>query len=337
MAMLLMEGFEGYTTSANGLRRRYTITQSATGTLVAGRLGGYAFSPGSSVQILFMEFGNVASFVFGFAYRVSGVNINTGDIIQFIDGLTEQLVLRCTAGGDLFFDRGATNLDQSSGPALKRNQWHYIEVKAVISNTGSYEIKLDGVTIMSDAGPVDTQGTANSYITRIDTNQNSTTDQQYDDIYFLDLTGLTNNDFLGDVQIQTLYPDADGNRNDMTPLSGLTNYEMVDEGQTPDDDTTYNSGGVVGNDELYSHDALTGTFDTVYAVQVRNLVRKEEAGYRTGATLVRSNTDELEGTPHPVATDYRYYDHIYEVDPQGGGAWTEARVNAAEFGFTVKT
>ncbi len=338
MAMLMMEGFEGYGgTNANAIRRRRVISQSNTGALVTGRLGGFALNPATSVEVLFTEFGDVTSFVFGFAMYVNGISVASGDLIQFMDADSEQLVLRVAQGGVLFLDLAGVNIDKADSQALRIKNWTYIEVKATIDNSvGSYEIRVDGIVVMSDSG-VDTQSTANSFINRVDTQSSSTTDQILDDIYLLDDTGLTNTDFLGDIQIETMYPDVDGNRNDMTPLSGLTNYEMVDDGHTPDDDTTYNSGGVVGDDELYGYAAMTATFDTVYALQVRNLVRKEDSGYRTGATLIRSNVDELEGTPHPVSTDWRYYDQIYEVDPQGGGAWTETRINALEGGFTVKT
>ena len=329
-----MEGFEGYADMAD-VRRRHILTGTGTSTLVAGRLGGQALHLFTNNALFMNGFGTPTTFVLGFACRFSGTSTFNGDLIRVFSLSVEQLVLRIVTGGKLYLDRGTTNIDGGTVPMILQN-WHYIEFKATIDNSvGAYEIKLDGITIMSDSS-VDTQNAAASSIDLVQFHRNSSQSEEYDDIYLLDDQGLNNTDFLGDTQIETIIPDGDGNQNDFAPDSGLTNWEMVDDGDTPDDDSTFNSGGTLDDAELYTMAAMTASFDSVAAIQVRNHLRKEEAGDRQGRALIRSNTDQAEGAAHGMSTDYRYHEHIFETDPQGGGAWTETRINALEAGFTIE-
>ena len=338
MTMLLMEGFEGYADVADVRRGDgRTLIQSGAASLVAGRLnGGQALHMSTNNQCYLTGFGTPTTFVFGFALRFSGTSSFNGDMIRFYSLGSEQLVLRIITGGKIFLDRSTINLDDSAGFSLNLQSWHYLEFKATIDNSvGAYELKVDGVTVMSDTG-VDTQTSANAEIDVIQLVRNSSQSEEYDDMYLLDDQGLDNNDFIGDVEIQTQFPDGDGNQNDFTPDSGLNNWEMVDDGNTPDDDSTFNSSSTLNHAELYTMEAMVGTFDTVFALQVRNHLRKENAGLRTGRALIRSNTDQSEGAIRGISTEYRYFDEIYENDPQGGGAWTETRLNALETGFTIE-
>ena len=335
MAMLIMEGFEGFNDVAD-VRRRHVLIQTGVPTLETGRYGGKALKMSTNNGMYLQSFGNLTTFVIGVAIYMSGTSIASNDVIRTIEGVTECLVVSCYSGGLIYITRGTTFLGVAS-VGFRLNTWHYLELKGVIDNTtGTYEVRLDGVNILSDTGQ-DTQGGTNSYINLIQIHRQSSGQELHDDLYLLDSAGLTNNDFLGDIQIQTVNPDGDGNRNDFTRVGGgLNNYEAVDDGDTPDDDTTYNHSAVLDEDELYTHSALAGTFDTVYAISVRNHVRKENAGDRSIRALIRSNTNEAESALSGLSTDWLYLDGIFEVDPQGGGAWTETRVNACEMGMTIE-
>jgi hypothetical protein len=111
---------------------------------------------------------------------------------------------------------------------------------------------------------------------------------------------------------------------------------MVDDGDTPDDDSTFNSGAVLDDTELYTMADMTENFDTVHGIVVRNHYRSEEAGSRLVRAFIRSNVDQAEGDAFANATEYRYNDGVFEIDPQGSGAWTEARINALECGMTIE-
>jgi hypothetical protein len=165
-----------------------------------------------------------------------------------------------------------------------------------------------------------------------------TTDNTIDDVYVLDDAGSDNTDFLGDVRVETVFPDADGAANDFTRVGGgSNNYEAVDDGLTPDDDTTYNHSSTAADEELYGFAALTGSVGTVFGVCVKMLARKEDAGHRLVRTIARSGTTQSESGDQGLGIQYKFVDHIYENDPDGGADWDEAAVNAAQFGFTIQT
>jgi hypothetical protein len=52
--------------------------------------------------------------------------------------------------------------------------------------------------------------------------------------------------------------------------------------------------------------------------------------------VARSSTTEVESADKYLGVDWRYINHIYENDPNGGGNWTEANVNAAQFGLKIQ-
>jgi hypothetical protein len=89
--------------------------------------------------------------------------------------------------------------------------------------------------------------------------------------------------------------------------------------------------------DLYGFAALQGNIDTVYAVGVCLRARKQETGERQVRTVARSGTTEVESGDKALGVGWRYLNHIYENDPNGGGNWSEANVNAAQFGIKIQS
>jgi len=217
-------------------------------------------------------------------------------------------------------------------------RWHYIEYKTTIdASAGSYELRLDGVNIMSGS-TVDTQFTVNAWATNLELYPEAAVEFQFADLYVLDTTGGSPwNDFLGDIHIEVLDPDGDGNRNDFTQLSGLTNYEMVDEAEQ-DEETSYVSSATALDDDLYTFSNLVSNFTTVYGVQVKMLGRNEDAGRRDISALCRSSTSESNGdVTHFNQDRYRMVSGIFEQNPNGPANWSDTTIDAAEFGITLET
>ena len=342
MAMLFCEGFEQYADQADFLRSIWK-TQFAGGItgFAAGRHGGQALQLHSANQsVAFPADGGVEYFI-GVAVNFTGASVAAMPIIQLQALDIVQFAVNVTAAGELEVVAD-TQLDITSGLGLTFGIWYYIELHVLIDATvGEFEVKVNGATQLGPSTGEDTARVQGPNIHKIILQQNGTNQPTYDDFYLLDATGLTNNDFLGDIIVETVFPDGDGNRNDMTRVGGgLNNFEAVDDGATPDDDSTYNHGNVVGDDELYTFGDLTGSgfqIDTVHAVGVSNHFRSADAGLRTIKALARSNVTEVEGASQGSNASYRYSQHVYETDPDGGGAWDEAAVNAAEFGITIGT
>ena len=148
---------------------------------------------------------------------------------------------------------------------------------------------------------------------------------------FSDTTGSFNNDWLGDVGIETKRPDANGYTNNYTPSAG-SNYECVDDTYTDEADYVYN--GITDNIDRYQLDDLSGD-PTILAVEVVAFMNKDNMGGRSGilftgregsATLYNEETFNLSDTP-------TIYTDVHQIDPAAGSAWTQTNFNITELGI----
>ena len=199
--------------------------------------------------------------------------------------------------------------------------------------TGSYEIRIDGQTVLSDSG-VDTRGSANSRYVLFQLQHYY---QCIDDIYICDTDGTSNNDFLGQVVIEGVLPSADGDSGDWTPASGTDNSAMVDD-IPPDDDTSYVESNTEDAEDLYDYANLsTITTETIVGVQINTDVRINAfPGNIDLYQTVKSGGTTSDGQPTNIAMDeYEVATRILETDPNTSSAWTASGVNAAQFGVKV--
>lgn len=338
MALLWMEGWEGFA-NVTDVRKRYMTSGTGGMTVVAGRNTGLtrnlAFRQTSTFSYFYVQvaMGN-DSFVFGSALKFDGSVVNS-DLVVFATGTNaEQLVLRSNASGELFIDRATTNLGSTTGLGLIGDQYYYIEVVATMTDgaTGTVEVWVDGVKKI-DLSSVQTRNVSGENVSLIELVAASG-GHVWDDCYFLDTTGTDQTTRIGDPIIETVIPDANGTTNNFTASPAVSNYLNVDEATT-DDDTTYNHSSTATDKELYGMSALEGNIGTIYAVMARSNVRKVDAGTRLIKNVARSSATEVDGTEYSIGAAYGFRDHIYENDPNGGGAWTESSVNAAEFGIKI--
>ncbi len=344
MALIFLEGFEQYPLGAAPIEMGdagWIPTSSFTSnlTIVAGtRHGsyGHAFVGNFGSINVYRPVAPVTEFTCGFAWKANQT-INGDQILAFTDGgPTNQVNVATTAGGELRVRRSSTDLEVTSGLGLSAGTWYYIECKFKIDNAvGTYEIHVDGKQVLVGTSQ-DTQATANNTIDGVFLQSSTNQDNTFDDIYFLDTSGSDNTSFLGDCRVETVFPDSDGNEVDFTPSAGA-NWENVDDGLVPDFDSTYNHGATAGDRDLYGFAALTGDVNIIFGVYAMMYVRKEEAGFREVRVITRSNTTEVPGPTVTLGTDYVFKQHMLENNPDGGGNWDEASVNAAQFGIEIVT
>lgn len=338
MAILIMEGFEGYGNSTD-LRRRYVGSGSAGNIdIVTGRNQQAIRIDFGSSYLYFNVQGSTDTVVCGFGFMKLNT-MQTNDVILFLDssGVTEQLSLQITAAGEFAIYSQATLHGTTSGLGLITNTWYYVELSIVFGDgtAGSVTLHVNGnqeLTVSS----IDTRPVAGENCSFFRLQGDSSAGHQFDDLYFLDNSGTDQTTRIGPCFIETVFPDANGTTNNFTPSAG-SNWQNVDDGNSPDDDTTYNSSSTLNHKDLYGHAALTGNIGTVYAVKPCAHVRTEGGGARGLQNVARSNVTEVNGTEVFIDQGYRYLDHIYENDPNGGGAWTESSVNAAEFGIEISS
>lgn len=330
MANRKMDSFNHYATADIGSKWGLLGDGTELIDVAAARLGttGLILHTNASVGEIF---DSQAIWTVGFACRVPSFGANT--ICQLIDTSTIQLSLSIDAIGRLVVSNGSGTVLGTSAPVINLNVWHYIEFQATINNTtGTYEVRVDMTNVLSGTG-ADTQNSANASanIVKLTSTQTGT---HFADFYCNDATGSApNNTFWGDTRIQPLLPSGAGATTQWTPSAG-SNFQNVDDA-TPDGDTTYNSSSTLNQVDTYAYSNLTPTAGTVFAVQVLTYARKDDAGTRSIAPVIRHSGTDHVGTTQSLSTSYQYHAEIHEENPGTAAAWTIAEVNAAEFGVKL--
>lgn len=324
MTILFMDGFE--LTSTTNILRKWT-----SGSIASVQTGRFEYG-----QCVRMQSNALLVRSLGGNYQTLGVafgcrfgSINTSYIAGFRDSGTNQCEARLRADGRIDLARNGTLLATSSG-AVSAGVWYHFELKAYIHDTaGTLELKVNGASFVS-ASNVDTKNTANAYATEATIQANAIT-IDYDDLAVWNTAGSANNDWLGDCRIFTQLPDGAGNYSQWTPSAG-SNPQNVDE--TPaDDDTTYNSASAAGSLDSYTFPDISGS-GAIKAVQATLTARKDDAGTRTLAALLRRGSDSLGGNQN-LADTYAIYVQLWETDPITAAAWTLANFNNTEFGIKL--
>ena len=282
--------------------------------------------------------GNYQTLIVGFAIKFSALSSN-GYICSFIDTSSTQLVVDFLEDGTIFIDRYSGNRLATSDPGvLIANTWQYLEIKITIHNsTGSVALRINGVEVASASG-IDTQYTGNAYVNifRL-SGSGSTYDTYIDDLYICDDSGSKNNDFLGDINITTLYPNADGTYSQFTPSSGSDHYALVDEAQLTNDDADYTESSTAGNKETFTFETYSGT-TTILAVQSCMAVKNTDAGTLNVQPVLISGTSptETDGSNYLLPSTTKCMMSIYEKEPIDDVDWTASKVNSSEFGLRIE-
>lgn len=343
MALLFIDGFDHYATADIG--KKWSATSVGSINATGGRRGGGSFrSSSNNGAYVAKTLAASASFVVGMAFKYTALPTFGGNvkIIQIWDGGTSQCDLRVRGDGTLEVTRFGTALTGgASVVSLSINTDYYIEFKVTIANSiaaGSCKVRVNGVDVITVAAGQDTQNSANATANQVRIGTvdatNSLGNVDFDDVYIADLSGSVNNDFLGDVRIDTLYPTSDGNYTAFTPSTGSSHFALVDEA-TPNT-SDYNDGAAVGDRDSYGMGNLSAlASQTVYGVQVNAAIMKDDAGSKSAATFVRSSSTNGDGAGVPLGTSQVYISQVFETDPNGSIAWTESSVNAMEAGVKV--
>lgn len=331
--ILFMDGFDHYATA--DMPKKWTTASNVTIVSSGGRRNGGYCSQTSSAAILHKVLPtSYATLIMGFAFQRNTTQASVS-VASFLDGATEHLSIKITpVTFTLSVYRGATLLATGT-TSIVPGTWYYLEFKATIHDTtGSYTLRLNGVTELTASG-IDTRNGGNSSANIINLSHNNSVNFGgiYDDFYCCDTSGSTNNDFLGDCRIDTLYPTGAGNYTQFTPSAGA-NWTTVDE--TAPNTTDYNDGLTIGDRDSYGMGNLAAvTSQTIYGVQVNAAVLKDDAGTKSMSTMVRSGTTDADGVSVVLGTSQLYVSQVFETNPNGAVAWTETTVNAMEAGVRV--
>jgi len=338
MALLWIEGFEGYGTTLGSVSvaaRGYSYADSST-YLAAGRMSGYSLYPNASTTIAFLTTPSLTTdttLVAGCAIYFT-VSDRTASINFYYNGtLGVNVVFNPAASSSIAARLGTTTLETYSGfqTQINANIWYYLELKCFCHPTdGTIEVRLNGTTIISLSG-INTQTGAESYYNMV--SLSGSYHCRLDDFYVCDGTGATCNDFQGVCKVIGIFPNADTATVQWTPSTGTTHYNLVDE--NPASNTDYVSTGTQSNTDLYLYPSLAGD-STIVGIQVNTQVNLSSGtSVIIESPIVSSGAVDL--GPRTQVLSAGYYDarHISMTNPDTNAAWTVENLAAAQIGVKV--
>lgn len=270
-------------------------------------------------------------------YYESAFDVDALPILMVLDAGTTQCHCTINPDGTLSIVRNATILGTSAF-ALSVDAYYFIEFKVTIGNSGSASIRVNGDTKLS-VSSVDTQNTSNSTANQVRVGFGALgagVGIRFEDFYACDSDGSTNNDFLGDRRVDAYYPTGNGNSSQLTGSDGNStdNYLLVDEND-PDDDSTYVESSTSGQKDTYAFQNMSHTPASINGLQINLMAKKDDAGARSIASVIRSGGSDTDGTTQALSTSYVDYLQISETDPNTAAAWTQSGFDGAEFGVKV--
>ena len=265
----------------------------------------------------------------------------TAPLITLYDGVTAQCTLNLNSDKTLEVSRGtSTSLGASAKSALTigNSKWYYIEWKVTIADSilaDSCKVRVNGSDWINVNAGSDTKAGTVTTANKITFSGGS----QYsymDDIYILD--GVApNNDFLGDVKVETLYPSSNAGTNEWLGSDGqyVNNYQLVSEATA--NTTNYVQSGSIGAIEMYNFQDLESNALNVYGVQINSVAIKDDAGTVTFKNRINSGGTVSEGVENtPVDGSYLIFSDRYDLNPNGNTAWTTEAINALQAGVIIQ-
>ena len=267
--------------------------------------------------------------VVGFAFKVQ--NLHDIHLMTLHDqDLGNAAAVGLTSGGFMLVSDGDT--ETVGTHPITANVWYYAEMK--LDSGGTAELHLQGGIV--DIGPVAGDFSHDWYIVSLETGGVFSPRVQFDDFYMCDLEGAVNNDFLGDLCVETLYPVSDGTYRDWTPDTGTDHFSRVNEHHI-DELLSYVSTAGAGNKDTYNMgDPVIDPLAPVLGVQLNLGVTKLDAGVRTMKPLIRQAGTDYEGPETYIAADWGFVSWLMDEDPSGS-PWDATTVMGDEYGIDLVT
>lgn len=249
----------------------------------------------------------------------------------------------------LFFNGDSRGVLAKTLPwAFVPGNWFYLEIKITPGITGSIEIRVNTVPVLSLTNvrlgngspvlPATALGITHlswQYSPIASASGLPSPEWGTDDLYFLTLDGGDNDDYLGNVRVK--YMEVIG---DDTPIDwsiggtspAPTNWQSVRNRNLNDEQYVFSS--TVGDQDFYSIDPNLNT-PYVYGIEVGAAYRMDDATQRFVANAIKSGSAQAVGETYAINQTYTFYYSIYERNPDTGVAFTGAEANALKIGPKV--
>lgn len=313
----------------------------------SGRFSGGGFTPTGSTRGIGVNTDNTKNYkTFGFAYK-SDLGGALNAVAGIFDSVTPVASVAHAAvhvnsdgsigvsGGDTF-----TQSAVSSTGVITANNWFYIEVKFFKDQTsGLIAVAVNGVEVVTFAGDTQEATSGGDMYVHIGYFSGSGQTIALDDFYIKE-DASANDAYLGDVRVETLYPDADTATEEWTLSAGSDTYALIDDTLGGDGDTTYISASTVGlqSEVGVTNSAVSPT--TIHAVQVKSKASKTDAGsieykhylYDSGTSPL---TPEYSAAITPSESTYGPAYSLHESNPATASAWTPTDIDNLVLGVEI--
>lgn len=220
------------------------------------------------------------------------------------------------------------------------NVWYYVEFKARLHDTlGFVEVRVNGNVVFSVTG-VDTKNGGTKTVFdhwRFSTSNISPVRRHtnIDDLYMMNGAGSVNNDFLGDIAIETLFPNGNGDSSDFVGSDGnsVDNYLLVDEAVP--DYTDWVGGSTVGAKDLYEMQNPVRTSGPVFGAIITAFTVNGDSGPRSLRTIAKKGSTVANGGSTALVTTPSIQRQVIEEDFDTGGQLTIADIQALQVGAEI--
>lgn len=252
---------------------------------------------------------------------------------QFRNNSNQNIVYVCiqSDGAIAVYTGSGLSLLASSDPVITALSWQHIEAKVIIDNVvGAIEVRVNGLTVinLTDLNLGTSGSTQMVFGMPAGKGGEASKTVDWDDIVVWNDVGANNNDFLGPVRVETLFPTADTAQADWSFSGAASGYECIDENPN-DADTTYiasDTAGQVSEFEFADTPPETANIKGIYIPLSGKLVA---AGTGNVQVSLVSGVDVSLGPDQTLTTAYTYWGGVHELDPATGEAWTKEAVDAA--------
>lgn len=329
MALLFIDGFD---TGADP-------AWAAPPTITAGGRTGPNCGTTTALTTRIAGFTPSATAIFGAAARFPLLPVSTSFMVPSFmgdSGVTHHMRVGVSASGNLVARRGTTDVATST-QQVTPGVWYYIEAKCTVADTGGiFVVRVNGVEWLNFTGDTKNAGTATNIDAVGFSSANASTNFDIDDMYVCNGLGATCNDFLGDHKVETLLPSGNGASSQFLGNDGNStdNYLLVDE--QPANSTDWVASSTIGQRDLYQFADLVTSSGVVRGVQPVFHAQKSDAGAASVIDLARDTGGTVDsGTAKTLSTTWATVPGKLRETKPGGGAWSIADVNAAQFGAEV--
>jgi len=319
MSRIFMDGFESGDLNSWSSEGTFPGINSS----VSGRTGNYCTYFNAAGIVLDINILSISNIYMAYKLRPETFAIGAGGL-RFYNGTTHLGGLNQNSLPQFYWGTTNVNLVSTSSISTSTSQWNLMEIYYLPHLTnGTFILKVNGIIAINESGVKTSASTLNI---------NKITFQVNNSAYFyLDDFILDDANWIGPSSIQGLAVTGAGNSAQFDPSTG-NNYACVDE--IPPSDADYISTNTPNEIDTYACGDLTGTINSIKAVQVQARCMQEGSPAVPKIQLVTrpTSTDRVSASKSVQTFAPGTVSNIWELNPDDSAAWSEADVNGMEIG-----